>query len=128
MKPFKLDEHLKNPSRKLITRDGRKVTKVLCTNAKGRFPIVALVESFDGEENETAISYTNKGHLFDGADYNPDLFFAPEKHEGWINIFKDSNGDAFLGKSRIFESKEEAEEYGKSCERYVATVKIEWEQ
>ena len=87
MKPFKLDEHLKNPSRKLITRDGRKATKVLCTNAKGRFPIVALVESFDGD-NETAISYINKGHLFDGADYNPDLFFAPEKHEEWINIFK----------------------------------------
>ena len=54
MKPFKLDENLKNPSRKLITRDGRKATKVLCTNAKGRFPIVALVESFNGD-NETAI-------------------------------------------------------------------------
>ena len=54
MKPFNLKEYLKNPSRKVVTRDGRKVTKVLCTNAKGRFPIVALVESFNGD-NETAI-------------------------------------------------------------------------
>ena len=54
MKPIKLDEHLQNPSRKLITRDGRRVTKDLRTNAKGRFPIVALVESFNGD-NETAI-------------------------------------------------------------------------
>ena len=127
MKPFKLDEHLKNPSRKLITRDGRKVTKVLCTNAKGRFPIVALVESFDGE-NETAISYTSKGHLFDGADYNPDLFFAPEKHEGWINIFKSSNDIAFLGENCIYSSKEDAEREGMKCDDYVSTVKVEWEE
>ena len=127
MKAFKLDEHLKNPSRELITRDGRKVTKVLCTNAKGRFPIVALVESFDGE-NETAISYTNSGHLFDGADYNPDLFFAPEKCEGWINIFKNSNDTAFLGENCIYSSKEDAEREGMKCDDYVSTVKVEWEE
>lgn len=127
MKPFKLDEHLKNPSRELITRDGRKVTKVLCTNAKGRFPIVALVESFDGE-NETAISYTNSGHLFDGVDYNPDLFFAPEKCEGWINIFKNSNDTAFLGENCIYSSKEDAEREGMKCDDYVSTVKVEWEE
>ena len=125
MKQFSLEEYLKNPSRKLITRDGRKVTKVLCTNAKGHFPIVALVESFDGE-NETAISYTNKGHLFDGADYNPDLFFAPEKHEGWINIYKNAYNN-YIGQPRIFESKEAAEKDGKDDKAYIATVKIEWE-
>ena len=127
MKPFKLDEHLKNPSRKLITRDGRTATKVLCTNAKGRFPIVALVESFDGD-NETAISYTNKGHLFDGADYNPDLFFAPEKHEGWINIFKIPMILLFLGENCIYSSKEDAEREGMKCDDYVSTVKVEWEE
>ena len=124
MKPFNLDEHLKNPSRKLITRDGRKVTKVLCTNAKGRFPIVALVESFDGE-NETAISYTSKGHLFDGADYNPDLFFAPEKHEGWINVYKWGENYRYTGD--VFSSKEKALKNVKGCDD-VATIKIEWEE
>ena len=110
MKPFKLDEHLKNPSRELITRDDRKATKVLCTNAKGRFPIVALVESFDG------------------ADYNPDLFFAPEKHEGWINIFKIPMILLFLGENCIYSSKEDAEREGMKCDDYVSTVKVEWEE
>ena len=126
MKPFNLGEYLKNPSRKIVKRDGREVTRILCTDAKGHFPIVALVESFDGE-NETSISYTNKGHLFDGADYNPDLFFAPEKHEGWVNVFKSSKGNNVIT-SDIFESKEEAEEVGKNYNNYIVTAKVEWEE
>ena len=126
MKQFNLEEYLKNPSRELITRDGRKVTKVLCTNAKSHFPIVALVESFDSE-NETAISYTSKGHLFDGADYNPDLFFAPEKHEGWINLYKNEDGISWISPN-YFTSKEEAEKTGKECSGYITTPKIEWEE
>ena len=124
MKPFNLDEHLKNPSRKLITRDGRKVTRIVCTDARGHFPIVALVESFDGE-NETAISYTSKGHLFDGADYNPDLFFAPEKHEGWINVYKWGENYRYTGD--VFSSKEKALKNVKGCDD-VATIKIEGEE
>ena len=127
MKQFNLEEYLKNPSRKLITRDGRKVKRILCTDAMGPYPIVALIERRDGDM-DNAHQYKKDGRYFSSGTDDSDLLFAPEKHEGWINIFKDSNGDAFLGKSRIFESKEEAEEYGKTCERYVATVKIEWEQ
>ena len=127
MKQFNLEEYLKNPSRKLITRDGRKVKRILCTDAMGPYPIVALIERRDGAM-DNAHQYKKDGRYCSCGTDDLDLFFAPEKHEGWVNIFKDSNGDAFLGKSRIFESKEEAEEYGKSCERYVATVKIEWEQ
>ena len=45
MIPFNLEEYTKNPNRKIVTRDGRAVTKILCTDAKGPFPIVALVEN-----------------------------------------------------------------------------------
>lgn len=121
MKAFSLEEYLKNPSRKLITRDGRKVTKVLCTNAKGHYPIIALVESFDGE-NETAIPYTNEGHLFDGEDYNPDLLFAPEKHEGWVNVYRDFDG---LMCGSVFATEEDAKHNAKTA---IATVKIDWEE
>ena len=126
MKRFNLEEYLANPNKKIVTGNGKKVTKVLCTDAKGRFPIVALVESFDGE-NETAISYTNKGHLFDGTDCNSDLFFAPEKHEGWANVFKSSKGNNVIT-SDIFESKEEAEKAGKNYNNYIVTAKVEWEE
>lgn len=43
MKPFSLEEYLKNPFRKLITRDKRKA-RIICTNKKGNYPIIALIE------------------------------------------------------------------------------------
>ena len=57
-----------------------------------------------------------------------DLFFAPEKKEGWINIFKGvSNDNCFVGPTRIFKTKEHAEELGKDVSGYITTIKIEWE-
>ena len=47
MKQFNLEEYLKNPSRKVVTRDGRNV-RIICTDKRGtNFPIVALVECED---------------------------------------------------------------------------------
>ena len=127
MKPFSLEEYLKNPSRKLITRDGRKVTRIVCTDARGHFPIVALVESYDGTA-DISVQYTKDGgYLLDCRESMSDLFFVTEKHEGWINIFKDA-GDDYVGQSRIFESKENAEKEGKRWIGYLRTVKIEWEE
>ena len=34
-KPFSLEEYRKNHSRKIVTGDGRKVRRILCTDAKG---------------------------------------------------------------------------------------------
>ena len=131
MKAFNLKEYLKNPEKKVITRDGRGV-RIRCTDRRGgNCPIVALVET-STRKAENILSYREDGKWspVDGpsVDSNLDLFFAPEKHEGWINIFKSSNDLAFLGQSRIFASKEDAEKDGKDCECYVATIKIEWEE
>ena len=125
MKQFNLEEYLANPSRKVVTRDGENV-RIVCTDKKGNdYPVVALIE---WEKVEEACDYTKDGYLNDGHITDYDLFFAPEKHEGWINIFKSSNDIAFLGQSRIFESKEDAEKDGKDCDCYAATVKVEWEE
>lgn len=131
MKAFNLKEYLKNPEKKVVTRDGRGV-RIRCTDRRGgNCPIVALVET-STRKAENILSYREDGKWspVDGpsVDSNLDLFFAPEKHEGWINIFKSSNDIAFLGQSRIFASKEDAKKDGKDCECYVATVKIEWEE
>ena len=125
MKQFSLDEYLKNPSKKVVTREGKNV-RIVCTDKKGNdYPVVALIE---WEKTEEACDYTKDGCLNDGRTTEYDLFFAPEKHEGWINIFKSSNDIAFLGQSRIFESKEDAEKGGKGCDSYAATIKVEWEE
>ena len=131
MKAFSLKEYLKNPEKKVITRDGRGV-RIRCTDRRGcDCPIVALVETSTGKA-ENILSYREDGRWSPVGGplvgNNLDLFFAPEKHEGWINIFKSSNDIAFLGQSRIFASKEDAKKDGKDCECYVATVKVEWEE
>ena len=129
MKQFNLDEYLKNPSRKVVTRDGRDA-RIVCTDRKSDyntdFPIVALVKDVEG--TEWSDNYTVEGKLFLNEETDSDLFFAPEKKEGWINIFKSSNDIVFLGQSLIFESKEDAEKGGKECESYATTIKIEWEE
>ena len=57
MKPFSLDEYLKNPSKKVVTKEGKTVKRILCTDARGNYPVVALIEEgcYDN-----ALSYTKK--------------------------------------------------------------------
>ena len=120
MKPFSLEEYLKNPNRKVVTRNGRSA-RIICTDAKGNYPIVALIEE-GGYDN--ALSYTKDGKLYVGETNDYDLFFAPEKHEGWCVIC-----GSFLA-GEIFTAKEEAEEFVKRAQSkdFVAIAKIEWEE
>ena len=127
MKQFDLKEYLANPSRKLVTGDGRKV-KILCTNRKSTYPIVALVENHDSD-NESVYSYRENGlySMFSLSEEN-NLFFAPEKHEGWVNLYKLANKDCAYYTGGIFNSKAEAENKRDTSDLYVTTIKIEWEE
>ena len=116
MKQFNLEEYLKNPSRKVVTRDGRKV-RIICTDAKGKCPVVGLV---DYENYEVALNVTKNGKI-DGV---LDLFFAPEKHEGWINVYK--AGNTPHSDTCVWPTEEEAKKWAN--DDYIATVKIEWEE
>lgn len=128
MKQFSLEEYIKNPSRKIVTRDGRVVTRILCTDAKGDYPIVALVEKPNLQKDD-AFTYTKDGRCLDNETNDErDLFFAPKKREGWVNIFKYNFGKPFIGDMHIFSSKEEAEESAKNDRAYVKSIKIEWEE
>ena len=125
MKQFSLDEFKKNPSRKIVTRDWRTV-RITCTDFQSDKPIIGLVK--DKEENkERAYNFSEDGRhnlKEDVVDDNLDLFFVPIKKEGWVNIYQDNK---FKWNS-IFDTKEEAEEIGKSLDNYITTIKIEWEQ
>ena len=125
MKQFNLDEYLANPTKKLITRDGRNV-RIICTDAKTYYPIIALAENTDGT-TEQCLSFIKNGKYFDNRSSVEDLFFAPEKHEGWLNLFKDTLGIIYGG--CVYTSKDEAkEEHPTDRESHVATIKIEWEE
>ena len=128
MERFSLSKYLKNPSRKVITREGRKV-RILCTDAKSDFPIIALVESINGNV-ELTLSFSRDGLYSVGENIisNYDLFFAPEKHEGWVNLYKYANKDCAYYLGSINNSKAEAENKRDTSDLYVATIKFEWEE
>ena len=119
MKQFNLEEYLKNPSRKVVTRDNRNV-RIICTDAKGNRPVIGLV---DYKDYEGSYGYTKNGRIRDDDyDGNLDIFFAPEKHEGWANVYRDlESGELYCG--YVHNSEEEAKKRGG-----IATVKIEWEE
>ena len=125
MKPFNLEEYLKNPSQKVITRDGREV-RIICTDAKGDEPIIALVYNNIREE-ENVYTYNREGIFYKDNDSCLDLFFAPIKREGWINVYKFEDDKRTIG--CLFESEEEANlhKYDRASE-YIKTIKIEWEE
>ena len=118
MKPFSLEEYLKNQKRKVVTRNWRSA-RIICTDAKGNYPIVALIEE-GGYDN--ALSYTKDGKLYVGETNDYDLFFAPEKHEGWVNVYRDFD-DVMCGS--VFATEEDAKCKAKTA---IATVRIEWEE
>ena len=124
MKPFNLKEYLKNPSKKLVTKEGKTVKRILCTDARGGYPVIALVDCGD---YDSAFSYTKDGKHIEYKSSSSDLFFAPEKHEGWVNVYSYFKNNIFSD-TCIYNSKEEAEEIGKKSPYYITTVKIEWEE
>ena len=123
MVPFNLEEYTKNPLRKVVTRDGRNV-RIICTNAKGNFPIIALVETHNG--TETVLELKEDGHFYNVTKDSRDLFFATEKQERWMNIYKDKE-DYHLEKC-FCSTKEEAVNLGCINTEYITTVKVEWEE
>ena len=121
MEQFSLDKYLENPSRKVVTRNGRNV-RIICTDKKGyEYPIVALIEN-KLEGFEGVLYYTKDGKFNINGFADLDLFFAPEKHEGWVSIYRGVKNDDYFTVG-IFDSEEKAKERGGS----IATVKVEWE-
>ena len=122
MKEFNLTEYLKNPSQKVVTRDGREV-RIICTD----IPIVALVYDEEKQKEKIECFFENGKYLSFDADDSPlDLFFATVKKEGWVNIYDITRINCI---SRIYKTKEEAETIGKGCKSgYITTIKIEWEE
>ena len=125
MKEFNLTEYLKNPSQKVVTRDGRAV-RIICTDFKSQMnkPIIALIKEDEEEENAFNFKENGRWHLPENEESLKDLFFVPIKREGWVNIY--SEQEYRHPGENIFSTKEEAIKYKDI--NYIATIKIEWEE
>lgn len=124
MKQFSLEEYLKNPERKVVTRNGRPV-KIICTCRRGLYvrPIVALITI--PNNNEVIKTYWEDGIETRGTEYENDLFFETTEKEGWINIYKT---DKPVTASKIYNSEQEAKDDIYAEGNYVDTIKIEWNE
>lgn len=127
MRPFNLEEYLKNPSKKMVTRSGYNA-RIICTDRKDAdYPIIALV-SRESIEKESTLYYTKEGRFYVNGLSESDLFFVTERREGWINIYKGADGNSYVGDSYIFKSEENAEKTGMTDKDYIGAIKIEWEE
>ena len=123
MKEFSLDEYLKNPERKVVTRDGKNV-RIICTDFDNpNYPVIGEING-----NKWPCSFTTNGLLIkDGVEQPSDLFFAPEKHEGWIIINKWPDGERDTN-GIIYHTKLDIPDTPPVGTHRVATIKIEWEE
>lgn len=134
MKQFSVKEYLENPSRQVVARNGMPV-RIICTDAKDEYPVIGLVEWPDGAECLKNFKKNGRHSCNPKNDNVFDLFFAPIKCEGWVNVYKSTN--SVVNKRTgyvIFETKEEALEVVKSKaqamyqDQYLDTIHIEWEE
>lgn len=129
MEQFSLKKYLKNPDRKVVTRDGRDV-RIICTDRKGKCPIVGLVKADD--DSEILISIRENGcEMNENSISCFDLFFVPTKHVGWTNVYKNSFGQLLLGSNFPYKTEEEARKdsvTNSKYEIYCGTVRLEWEE
>ena len=122
MKQFNLAEYLKNPERKIVTRGGYPATIVSTTFHQENYPVVAEV-CFSSYDKKQSYSFTANGLFLDSSEDSRDLFFAPEKHEGWVNIYP----GPFTGVV-VYKTEEDAKHCANADAKVIATVKIEWEE
>ena len=139
MKPFNLKTYLENPSRKVITRDGRPV-RIVSTNANlfspgpdaTIYPVVALITVSSAKRgkrpNEEILNcYNADGNIIPGRNDRSDLFFETVKVSGWVNIYTSKiSGEATTGS--ICKTKEEALSLIDGKDNYLDTIYIEWEE
>lgn len=117
MKPFNLEEA--KAGKPVITRCRYKV-RLVCFDRKGTCPLAGLIDVSEESEELYETFRLDGRFLHDGNDHRYDLFMAPIKKEGWINIYPNR-----CSSSMYNTEKEALEARGYYC---VATIKIEWEE
>ena len=86
MEQFSLEKYLANPSRKVVTRDGRNARIISTTDMNFKnYPIVALVKLSDNT-TEDVWTYTKDGEFEVDKSCRHDLFFSTEKDKERVTV------------------------------------------
>lgn len=115
LKPFNLEKA--KAGKPVCTRDGKKA-RIICFDAKGKQPIIALLE---GEKTDEEIiqTYSMNGSYYEfRKEDHRDLMMLPEKKEGW----------AVIRKGDIYETEELARKELLDSRTAMMIRKISWEE
>lgn len=114
---------------KYVTRDGE-VVVVKCVDMPGDYPIVGYIE-WDDEEDRSVDTWDEEGFFFSSQSESDhdivDIYRPKVKKEGWLPVYKYSNGDRRVSLRAIFDTAEEARA---ACMRTnsVGVAHITWEE
>ena len=122
LKPFDLEAARKG--KPVCTRDGAKA-RIICFDAKCSTPIIALVTTDDGEE--ITFDYLIDGTFANSENPDNDLMMLPEKHEGWVNVYKGIDGEITIGQYP-YPTREACEKVARPEDGYIYTTKVVWEE
>lgn len=119
MKQFNLEEYLKNPSRQVVTRDGRKV-RIICTDFDNPdYPVVAEING-----HKWPLSFATNGMSIQKRQLYSDLFFAPIIVKRWGIVYRKAE--------RLFDTREQAEKWMDEADedekKFCSVCKVEWEE
>lgn len=115
MKPF-------DPTKPCRTRNG-KSARIICTDAKGSKPIIALISDCTGVEIMSR--YCSDGlRLTTGEKCMGDLINIPEKHEMWVNVYGKIINSYNIGDGYV--SKEQADKAASLIR--IACIKVPFEE
>lgn len=97
---------------KIVTRNGYQ-GRVICLDRKSANHSEVVVLLDKGEFEDTMLTGKD-GKFHPGSDHNLDIFFAPVKRKGWVNLYSP------------YASKEDA--VANATYDVVATIEVEWEE
>lgn len=121
--PFDLESA--KQGKPVCTRDGRKV-RIICFNrlsGNREMPVVFLLKEIDCAVENIHTCTVDGFHYPNKAKSDLDLMMLPLKRTGYINIYNNRVC------KQIFETEKEAKIAANSTpDKYIKTIKIEWEE
>lgn len=129
MKKFSLKEYLEHPTWKIVTKSGKPV-RIICTDRKSSTGecVIGLVDDAYTWEKEIVLGWTKDGtcgNLF--SDF--ELYFLPEKREGYVNFYKTPEG--VVTDTYVYTTEENAKSRASKpfySSNYIGTYKVEWDE
>lgn len=108
------------------TRGGKKA-RIICSNATGKFPIIALITEDNGDEVPYRYHPNGNCNLSGSSEF--DLVMIQSIRSGWMNIYRTDDSDfaAISGHAYLFKTKEEAERKA-DHDTVLATVEVKWKE